>query len=120
MGDGKLEARLLDAKRRLDEMDMQTIMTIESRPASTHIMQSIPIRKVRNLRSGNQITEVESIRFKDVRTGLMVLPRLNDDQIILEVSPQISRLNGNYIKKFGLNTVVRGRIGEWIELGGVT
>jgi hypothetical protein len=120
MGAGKLEARLLDTKRRLDEMDMQTVMTIEGRPASIHIIQSIPIREVRYLRSGNQITEVESIRFKDVRTGLMVLPRLNGDQVTLEVSPQKSRLNGNSIETFGLNTVVRGQIGEWIELGGVT
>lgn len=76
VSDGKLQVRLLDKKRQADEMDTQTVMTIEGRSASIHITQSIPIREVRNLRSGRQITEVESIRFKDVRTGLMVLPRL--------------------------------------------
>ena len=50
----------------------------------------------------------------------MVLPRLNGDQVTLEVSPKKSRLNEQSIETFGLNTVVRGRIGEWIELGGVT
>ena len=120
MGDGKFQARLLNKKRKSDEMETQTVMTVEGRPASIHITQSIPIREIRNLRSGNQITEVESIRFKDVRTGLMVLPRLNGDQVILEVSPQKSRFNGQFIETFGIDTVVRGRIGEWMELGGVT
>jgi len=120
MGDGKIQARLLDKKRQVDEIVTQTVMTVEGRPASIHITQSIPIREVRNLRSGNQITAVESIRFKDVRTGLMVLPRLNGDQVTLEVSPQKSRLNGQLIETFGIDTVVRGRIGEWMELGGVT
>jgi type II secretory pathway component GspD/PulD (secretin) len=120
MSDGNLQVRLLDKKRQTDEMDTQTVMTLEDRPASIHITQSIPIREVRNLRSGNQITAFESIRFKDVRTGLMVLPRLKGDQVILEVYPQKSRLNGQSIETFGIDTVVRGRIGEWMELGGVT
>jgi len=120
MSDGNIQVRLLDKKRQVGEMDTQTIMTLEGRPASIYITQSIPIREVRNLRSRNQITEVESIRFKDVRTGLMVLPRLNGDQVILEVSPQKSKLNGGSIETFGINTVVRGQIGEWMELGGVT
>jgi type II secretory pathway component GspD/PulD (secretin) len=120
VSEGKLDVRLLDKKRRTDEMDTQTVTTLEGRPASVYIIQSIPIREVRNLQSGNQITAFESIRFKDVRTGLMVLPRLNGDQVILEVSPQKSRLNGQFIETFGIDTVVRGRIGEWMELGGVT
>jgi type II secretory pathway component GspD/PulD (secretin) len=118
--DGNLQVRMLDKKRQTDEMDTQIVMTLEGRPASIHIIQSIPIREVRNLRSGNQITAFESIRFKDVRTGLMVLPRLKGDQVILEVSPQKSRLNGQSIETFGIDTVVRGQIGEWMELGGVT
>jgi len=120
VSDGMFQARLLDKKRQADEMDTQTVMTLEGRPASIYITQSIPIREVRNLRSGNQITAVESIRFKDVRTGLMVLPRLKGGQVILEVSPQKSRLNGQSIETFGIDTVVRGQIGEWMELGGVT
>jgi type II secretory pathway component GspD/PulD (secretin) len=118
--DGKFQVRLLDKKRQSDEMDTQTVMTLEGRPASIHITQSIPIREVRNLRSGNQITAFESVRFIDVRTGLMVLPRLKGDQVILEVSPQKARLNGQSIETFGIDTVVRGQIGEWMELGGVT
>jgi hypothetical protein len=37
----------------------------------------------------------------------------------LEVSLQKMRLNEQSIEIYCLNTVFRGRIGEWIELGGV-
>ena len=120
MSNGNFEFRIFDKKLKANKMETQTVVTIEGRPASIYINQSIPIREVRNLRSGNQITEIDSIRFKDVRTGLMVLPRLTGDQVTLEVSPQKSRLNGKSIETFDIDTLVRGRIGEWMELGGVT
>jgi hypothetical protein len=114
MSNGNFEFRIFDKKLKANEMETQTVVTIEGRPASIYITQSIPIREVRNLRSGNQITEIDSIRFKDVRTWLMVLPRLTGDQVTLEVSPQKSRLNGKSIETFGIDTLVRGRIGEWM------
>jgi len=119
LSDGEIEALLLNRKQTLDEKDTQVVVTLEGRPVLIHITQSFPVTETRNFRSGNTITEVESIRFKDVRTGLSVLPRLNGDQVILEISPQKSRFNGQQIETFGLNTVVRGQIGEWMELGGL-
>ena len=50
---------------------------------------------------------------------MMVLPRLKGDQVTQEVSIQKMRLNEQSIEIYCLNTVFRGRIGEWIELGGV-
>ena len=49
----------------------------------------------------------------------MVLPQIRGDQVILEISPQQSRITNGKIETVGLNTIVRGRIGEWIELGGL-
>lgn len=119
-GDGNLQVRLFDKERQGDELETQTVITMEGRPASIFITQSIPIREVRGLRAGSQITNVESIRFKDVRTGLTVLPRIKDDQVILKITPQKSRINGRYIETFGIDTVVSGPIGEWMELGALT
>ena len=75
--------------------------------------------EVRSIGLGNQITKIESIHFKGVGTVLMVLPKLNGDQVILEIPPQKLRLKGQSIEIFGINTVIRGRIGEWMELGGL-
>ena len=88
MNEGKFQARLLDKKRQADEMDTQTVMTAEGRPASIYITQSIPIMEVRSIGLGNQITKIESIDFKGVGNVLMLLPRLNGDQGTLETSPK--------------------------------
>ena len=74
--------------------------------------------EVRSIGLGNQITKIESIYFKDVGNVLMVLPKLNGDQVTLEIPPQKLRLNGQSIEIFEINTVIRGRIGEWMVLGG--
>mgnify|MGYP006432105825 CR=1 FL=1 len=88
MSEGKFQARLLDKKRQADEMDTQTVITAEGRPASIYITQSIPIMEVRSIGLGNQISKIESIHYKVLSTVLMVLPRLNGDQVTLEISPQ--------------------------------
>ena len=74
--------------------------------------------EVRSIGLGNQITKIESIHFKGVSNVLMVLPKLNGDQVTLEIPPQKLRLNGQSIEIFEINTVIRGRIGEWMVLGG--
>ncbi len=119
-GRGKVRGRLLDRSRNTDELDTQFITTLEGQLAVIYIVQLIPIKEIRILRSGDQATEVETVIFKEVRTGLNVLPKLKGNQVILEISPQKARLNGQAIETFGINTVVRGQIGEWMELGGVT
>ncbi|MEK9629895.1 MAG: secretin N-terminal domain-containing protein [Nitrospinota bacterium] len=120
MSDAEIEARILDRMREMDETDTQVVITLEGRPALIHVTQSIPVTERRNLRSFNSISEVETIRYQDVRTGLTVIPRLKGNHVFLEVSPQKSKLNGEQIENFGINTVVKGRVGEWMELGGLT
>ena len=44
--------------------------------------------EVRSIGLGNQITKIESIHFKGVGNVLMVLPKLNGDQVTLEIPPQ--------------------------------
>ena len=119
-GEEEIEVRLLDKLRKSNETDTQVVVTLEGRPALIHVTQSIPVSGTRIIRSGNTLTEVETTRFQDARTGLVVLPRLKGDQVILEISPQKSDLNGQRINTFGINTVVRGQIGEWMELGGLS
>jgi hypothetical protein len=51
-----------------------------------------------------------------------VLPRLAGDTVTLEISPRRERLDprqGGVIDLGAALTTVRGRLGEWIPLGGV-
>ena len=53
-----------------------------------------------------------------MRSGFKVLPQIRDEQVILQISPQQSRVINGKIETSGINTVIRGQLGEWIELGG--
>ena len=116
---GSIRGRFLQRKASLDEMNTQVVTTLEGNAATIYFTRRIPLKETRNFSTGNKVTQLESIRFRDVRSGFMVLPQIRGDQVILEISPQQSRITNGEIETVGLNTIVRGRIGEWIELGGL-
>jgi len=108
-----------DFNRFMDEMNTQVVTTLEGNAATIYFTRRIPLKETRSFSTGNKVTQLESIRFRDVRSRFMVLPQIRGDQVILEISPQQSRITNGEIETVGLNTIVRGRIGEWIELGGL-
>ncbi len=114
-GKGSVRARFLRKKSSLDEMNTQVVTTLEGNPAVIYFSRRIP--QTKTFSAGNKVTQ--SIQFRDVRTGFTVLPRIRGDQVVLEISPQRSKIRDGEIETLGLDTVIRGRVGEWIELGGV-
>jgi hypothetical protein len=63
---------------------------------------------------------VQSTQFRDAATGFYVKPRVSGEQVTLEVSPQRERLgpDGTVVSQ-RITSVVSGRLGEWMELGGI-
>jgi hypothetical protein len=64
-----------------------------------------------------------SVQFADVTSGFEVLPMLNGDQVTLKVRPKNRSMNREYpdrIDTRSLETIVSGRLGEWIYLGGAS
>jgi hypothetical protein len=63
--------------------------------------------------------------YRDVLSGFYATPRVNGDRVTLEISPQQQRLiSGNRgaqasVATGSATTTVSGRLGEWIEIGGV-
>jgi hypothetical protein len=45
---------------------------------------------------------------------------VNGDQVILDISQQDERVGGAGIQSQSLNTQVVGRLGSWLQLGGVS
>jgi hypothetical protein len=57
-----------------------------------------------------------------VSSGFYVLPRLNGDQVTLLAATELSSIKpGRHAAANvqGLETTVVGRLGEWMELGGI-
>ena len=61
--------------------------------------------------------------YKAVTTGFYVLPRLRGDSVTLQVSPfknALSQSGKGNIDTQSATTTISGRLGEWLQIGGVT
>ncbi len=66
---------------------------------------------------------VGGIEYKNVTTGFYVLPRIHGDNVTLQVSPfknSQGNTRGGNIETQNANTILTGRVGEWLLIGGVT
>jgi type II secretory pathway component GspD/PulD (secretin) len=63
---------------------------------------------------------VGSTEYRDLNSGFKVTPRVNGQQVILDVAQQDERVAAGTVQSQRLSTQVTGRLGEWIELGGVS
>jgi len=99
---------------------------MEGREAYVRVGQSVPVRErqVRRTVVGGQVVEqaIESTQYRDVTTGFYVLPRIAGDRVTLDVSPQretLSRQMPGGVNVQNVVTTVSGRLGEWMEIGGI-
>ncbi len=57
--------------------------------------------------------------WREVTTGFAVRPRAIGNEVELEITPRIARLNSqSYIDFEELTTVIRTRLGDWVDIGG--
>ncbi len=106
-----------------DRASTHFIMAIEGTPAYITTGQSLPLPQSSALLTPYGANVQESLTYRNVGSGVYVTPRLAGDEVTLEISPyseQLSRGGGGMIAEHSVNTVVRGRLGEWLALGGAT
>ena len=68
---------------------------------------------------GDAVTR--GIDYQQILSGMYVTPRLQGDRVVLDVAPQLERLDAagsGAITTHSSQTTVSGRLGEWIPLGG--
>jgi len=100
--------------------DEQRVQVLEGNAAFIRAGQSVPHPTRTIVRNGRQVTVVEETQYQDVSSGFYVLPRMSGSQVTLEISPQHNTLGSQgAVNLQQASTVLSGRIGEWIELGGV-
>jgi type II secretory pathway component GspD/PulD (secretin) len=104
----------------------QSVRVMEGREAFISIGQSVPVRERQVQRTviGGRVVEqvVEGTQYRDVASGFYVLPRLAGDRVTLDVSSQresLARRSTGSVNVQSVVTTVSGRLGEWMELGGV-
>lgn len=125
-GDSRIRGRVLDASSGVSERNTQTLRVVEGREAFIRVGQSVPVRGRQVTRTvvGGQVVEqvVDSTQYSDVATGFYVRPRVSGDRVTLDISPQRESLSNDVRGGVNLQRIVAtvsGRLGEWMEIGGM-
>ena len=121
-GDNVARARVFSSQSAATDRGMLTVHVLEGNEAVIRIGQSVPVRSrsVIQTPQGPQISE--SVEYRDADTGFRVRPRLNGDQVTLEISSRRDTVADRNTEAFNvqrIHTVISGRLGEWMEIGGV-
>jgi hypothetical protein len=129
-GDDMLRGRI-DSTRSLDaDRNTQSLQVLEGSSAFIRAGQSVPVQQpqvVRTIVNGRVVDRVNNaVEYRDITSGFYVLPRLAGDRVTLEINPQRDtparpeqNLPPGSVNVQQASTTVSGRLGEWIEVGGV-
>lgn len=100
---------------------LQRVKTLEGNPAHIAIGQSLPVPSGYTAVTPGGVVIQNTVTMQDYATGFTVLPRLSGDQVTLEIVTAKDRAIGysGAAQTQGMATTVSGRLGEWIDLGGV-
>ena len=126
-GDDRLRARVVDTQRSGSSGSTQSIQVLEGRSAFIRIGESRPVRSrqvVRTIVNGQVVDRVvEGTEYRNADIGFSVLPRLQGDIVTLDIDPRNESFDDarrGTVNVQRLTTTVSGRLGEWIDLGGIT
>jgi hypothetical protein len=125
-GDNKLRARAADTTQISRDSTAQTIQVLEGHSAYIRVGESRPVpnrQVMRSVVNGRVVDRVvETVEYRDATTGFNVLPRVQGDRVTLDINPTRDTFDDQ--RRGAVNvqrvvTTVSGRLGEWIDLGGV-
>lgn len=108
----------------VDERSLNSVRVLEGNVAHISAGQSVPfvtmIAAPRHRRAGGQGVATE---YRDLSSGFDVLPRVNGERVVLQISGRQQRLvdaeTGSAAVQY-VDTTITGRLGEWIDLGEVS
>ena len=117
-----LQYRTLNSTARADDRNTFKVQALEGRPAFINQGQSIPVDSSTAYVTKHGVVVNQSTDYYETRSGFYVLPRLNGNQVTLLVATDLSSVHtGSHptADVQGVETTVTGRLGQWMELGGI-
>jgi type II secretory pathway component GspD/PulD (secretin) len=120
-GNSSAAVRIENASSRQDERVDQRIQVLEGGRATIATGQSRPVRAREVIQTPSGPVVRETTEIAGAATGFQVVPRLAGDEVILDIAPQRENFvpgRPGAIQSERIESSVRGRLGEWIELGG--
>jgi type II secretory pathway component GspD/PulD (secretin) len=117
-----VRGRVYSSEGQQTDQISQQVQVVEGGRALIRVGQSVPVAAGQIVETPDGRRVLDSTEWRDVDTGFYVVPRLAGDQVTLEIytaadslqSPRSAAANVQRVE-----TVVTGRLGEWIELAGI-
>lgn len=106
-----------------DDRNTYRVRATEGYPAHIQAGFSLPY-PTRNVyvAPGNVIVQ-DGHQYEDATSGFYVLPRLQGNTVTLEIAPRMVQVQTGHgppvMKLQDVQTVIKGRLGEWLPVGGV-
>ncbi len=122
-GDDALRARVLGTQSNETGAVVQTVQVLEGNAAFIRLGESVPVRSRTTVIGPGGAASVDSTEFRDIEQGFYAEPRVTGDTVTIQIAAQRDAVldrNTGASRIQRVTSVVSGRLGEWIELGGVT
>lgn len=119
----KIRYRNLSTRSDLDDRNTFQVQTVDGKAAYIQTGQQVPIANRNAYVTNGGVVVQDTVEYHDVSSGFYVLPRVNGDRVTLLVAPQLSRVTPNQGAVFEVQnaeTTTIGRLGEWLQIGGIS
>ena len=98
----------------------QFVNVIDGEPAFIRVGQAVPFTQTWVALTRRYLSVQQTTEFVDISTGFAVRPRSSGNQVTVEITPRIAKLNSSgFIDFETLTTTVRVSKGEWLDIGGI-
>jgi hypothetical protein len=121
-GDSRARIGVHDRRAQGGRTVGQHLQVMEGRRAWINAGVQVPVHTREGYISGGVPYERRSIRYHDVRSGFYVVPRVSGGIVTLEILQHDDRPGDrpSTFRTQSTGTTVSGRLGEWIDLGGLS
>ncbi|UUC52621.1 secretin [Pseudomonas citronellolis] len=117
---GRDQVRIIDSSTASRSGGVQQIQTTEGSPALIQVGQSQPVYNVGVGPYGQVYSQTE---YRDANRGMYVTATLSGNIVHIDLDTRNDRFNNSApgaMDTAGASTRLSGRLGEWIEVGGVS
>ena len=115
------EIRLHDRRSTTTQSSQQFVQAMEGQPAYISSGLQVPLRTTERYYGGGIPYQRTTTQLHDVTRGFYVVPRVSGDAVTLEIAQHNDQPGRRYgvVDTQLFDSGVHGRLGEWIDLGGL-
>jgi len=117
-----VRARVYDSTTRSSDRITQQVQVMEGGTALIRTGESLPVRTSQVIDTPTGRRTIQSTELRDIDTGFYVVPHLAGDRVTLEIHTAADTLQSaatGAVSIQRVQTTVSGRLGEWMEIGGI-